>query len=69
MVNAEEALRIDRILEYSVFDNPAQKTSIAAKRLESYDNILMLGESDIVNLAKGLSDRNVAIGKISFGLR
>ena len=27
----------------------------------------MLGDSDIVNLAKGLSDRTVAVGKISFG--
>ena len=34
-----------------------------------HDDILTLGNSGIVDLAKGLSERNVAAGKISFGLR
>ena len=44
-------------------------TIIAADGFESYDYILTLEESNIVNLAKGFSDRTVAAGKISFGLR
>ena len=69
MVNVSEALEIDKILEYSGFDDSAQRTIIAADGFESYDDILTLGDSNIVNLAKGFSDRTVATGKISFGLR
>ena len=69
MVNVSEALDIDKILEYSGFGDSAQQTIIAADWFDSYDDILTLGDSDIVNLAKGLSDRTVATGKISFGLR
>ena len=36
--------------------------------MESYDDILTLGDSDIVNLSKGLSDRTFAAEKISSGL-
>ena len=69
MVNVSEALEIDKILEYSGFDDSAQRTIIAADGFESCDDILMIGASDIVNLAKGFSDRNVVVGKIRFGLR
>ena len=69
MVNVSEALYIDKILEKSGFDNSAQRTIIAAYGFESYYDILMLGDSHIVNLAKGFSDRTVAARKISFGLR
>ena len=69
MVNVSEALEIYKILEYSGFDDSAQQTIIAADGFESYNDILTLGDSDIVNLAKGLSDRTVAAGNIRFGLR
>ena len=69
MVNVSEALKIDKILEYSGFDKSAQQTIVAADRFESYYDILTLGDSDIVNQAKGFSDRTVATGNISFGLR
>ena len=62
-----EALNVYKILEYSVFDNLEQQTIIVADGFGSYDYILMLGESDIVNLAKGFSDRTISAGKISFG--
>ena len=67
-VNVTEVLDIDRILEYSVLGNPAQLNGIVADGFESYDNILTLGDSYIVNLSKGFSDRNVAAGNIGFGL-
>ena len=67
-VNVTEVLDIDRILEYSVLGNPAQLNGIAADGFESYDNILTLGGSDIVNLSKGFSNRTSAAGKIIFGL-
>ena len=68
ILNVSEALDIDKILEYSRFNNSAQETIIAADWFESYDDILTLGDSDIMNLAKGFSYRTVAEGKISFGL-
>ena len=52
MLNLSEALDIDKILKYSGFDESAQQTIIAADLFESYDDILTLGGSDIVNLAK-----------------
>ena len=64
-----EALELDKILEYSGFEDSAQQTIIAADGFESYDEILTIGDSDILNLAKVFSDRTVAAGKISFGLR
>ena len=69
MVNVPEAPDIYNILEYSGFDYSAKWTIIVAHGFESYDDILTLGESDIVNLVKGSSYRNVVAGKISFGLR
>ena len=69
MVSVLEALVIDRILEYSSFDDSSQQTIIAEDGFESYDYILTLGDSDIFNLFKSLSDRTVAAGNISFGLR
>ena len=63
-----EAFGIDKILEYSVSDNSAQQTIITADGFKSYNDILMLGDSDIMNLVKVLSDSTVASGKISFGL-
>ena len=66
MLNVSEALEIDKILEYSGFENSSQQTIIAADGFESYDNILMLGDSYFVNLSKGLSDSTVATGKIIF---
>ena len=68
MVNLSEALEIDKILEYCGFDDSAQQTIVTADGFESYDDILTLGESDIVNLAKCFSDRTVAAGSISFNL-
>ena len=68
MVNVLEALKIDKILEYYGFDDSEQQTIIASDGFESYDDILTLGDSNIVNLAKGFSDRTVAAGKTSFGL-
>ena len=69
MVSVLEALVIYRILEYSSFNDSSQQTIIAEDGFESYDYILTLGDSDIRNLVKGFSDRTVAAGKISFGLR
>ena len=69
MVNVSEALDIDKILEYSSFDDSEKRSIIAAYGFESYDDILMLGDSDIVNLVKGFYDMNVDAGKIIFGLR
>ena len=68
MENVSEALDIDNILEYSGFDDSAQRIIIVAYGFESYDDILTLGGSYIVNLAKGLSNRTVATGDISFVL-
>ena len=61
-----EALNVYKILEYSVFDNLEQQTIIVADGFGSYDYILTLEESNIVNLAKGFSDRTVATGEINF---
>ena len=69
ILNVSEALDIDKILEYSSFNDSAQQTIIASDGFESYDDILRLGDSDIVNLAKGFSYRTVTAGKTSFGLR
>ena len=69
MVNVPEALEIDKILEYSGFDDSAQRTIITAYGFESYDYILTPGGIYIVNLAKGFSEKNVAAGKIIFALR
>ena len=69
MVNVSEALNIDKLLEYSGFDDSEQQTIVAADWFGSYYDILTLGESEIMDLAKGLSDRSVSAGKISFGLR
>ena len=68
MVNVSEALEIDKILEYSEFDNSAQRTIIIAYGFERYDDILVLGETYIMNLAKGFSESAVAAGKIVFRL-
>ena len=68
MVNVSEALEIDKILEYSGFDDSSQQTIIESDGFDIYDDILTLGGSDIVNLAKGFSDRIVAAESISFGL-
>ena len=66
MVNVSEALAIENILEYSGFDDSAQRTIISEDGFESYDDILTLGDSDIVNLVKSFSDSTVAAGKIIF---
>ena len=66
MVNVSESLDIDKILEYSGFDDSAQQTTITADWFESNDDILTLGDSDIVNLSKGFYDRTVSKGNISF---
>ena len=68
-MNVSESLDIDNILEYSGFDDSAQQTIIAPDGFESYDDILTLGDSDIMNLAKGFSERTVSAEKIGFGLR
>ena len=68
MVNVSESLETDKILEYASFNNSPQWTIIAADGLEIFDDILTLGDSDIVNLSKGFSDRTVAAGKIISGL-
>ena len=67
MVDVSEALEIEKILEFSGFDESAQQTIIVPYGFESYGDILMLGDSDILNPAKVFSDRTVAAGKISFG--
>ena len=61
-------IKIEKILEYSGFDDSAQLTIIIADGFESCDDILTLGDSDIIDAEKGLSDRTVAAGKIRFGL-
>ena len=68
-MNVSEALHIDKILEYSGYNNSAQRTIIAADGFEIFGENLTRGYSDIVNLAKGFSGSTVAAGKISFGLR
>ena len=68
-MNVSEALDIYKILEYSGFDESVQRTIIVSDGFGIYDDILTLGESDIVNLAKGLSDSTVSIGEIRFSLR
>ena len=42
MANVSEALDIEKILEWSGFDDSEQRTTIAADRFESYDDILTL---------------------------
>ena len=69
ILNVSETFAIDNILEYSGFDDSAQQTIIAAYWFESYYDILPIGDSYIVNIAKGLSDRTVAAGNINFGFR
>ena len=59
---------MEKILEYSSFDDSAQRSIIAAYGFKIYDDILTLGDSYIVNLLKGFYERTVAAGKISFGL-
>ena len=44
MVNVPEALDIDKILEYSGFDDWAQRTIIETDGLETYYDIITLGE-------------------------
>ena len=68
IVNVSEAPGIKKILENSGFDKLSQWTIIAADGFESHDEILTLGDSDILNLAKGFYDRTVAAGNISFSL-
>ena len=68
MLNVSEALEIEKMLEYSGFEDSAQQTIITEDGFESYDYILTLGDSDIVNLAKSFSTRTADAGKISFGL-
>ena len=50
-MNVSEELDIDKILEYSGFDNAAQQIIISEDGFENYDDILELGDSDIANLA------------------
>ena len=66
MVNVSEALDIENILEYSGFDDSAQRTIIAEDGFESYYDILTLGGSYILNLSKVFSGSTVASGKIRF---
>ena len=51
-------------MEYSGFDELEQHTIITADGFDSYDEILTIGDSYIVNLANIFSDRNVVAGKI-----
>ena len=69
MINVSKALDIDKILEYSGCDDSVKRTIIASDGFDNNDEISTLGDSEIVNLVKGLSDRDIAAGKISFGLR
>ena len=68
MVNVSEAIEMYWVLEYSSFGDSAQQTIIAPYGFGGYDDILTLGDSDIVNLSNGFFDRTVTTGKISFGL-
>ena len=68
MVNVSEALGFYKILQYSGFDDSSKKIIITADGFDSYDETLTLGDSEIVNLSKGFSDRTVSARKISFGL-
>ena len=56
-------------MEYSGFEESSQRTIITDNWCESYDDILILKDSDIVNLAKGFSDMTVAVGNTKLGLR
>ena len=68
-VNVAKELYFSRILEYSGFDNPGQRTRNAGHGFKSYDNTLTLGDSDIVKLSKGFYNMTINAGNISFGLR
>ena len=69
MVYVSEAIDINNVLEYSGYDDSTQRTIIALDGFKSYDDIITLGDADIMNLTKGFSDRTVAAGKISSILR
>ena len=44
MVHLAESLNINRILEYSRFDDPGKQTGITTDRFKSYDDIIMIGD-------------------------
>ena len=69
MVNTSEELNIEKILQYSGFVDSAQRTIFVIDRFDIYDVIFTIGDTYIVNLAKGFSDKTFAAGKIIFGLR
>jgi hypothetical protein len=69
MALAAEAAEMDMILLCCGFAAPADQISIAADGFEAHEDIKILTEKDIVNLAKGYSERTVAAGKIQFGSR
>ena len=61
-------LSVTRSWNTTALTNSAQQTIVAADGFKSYYDILMLGESDIVNLVKRFSESTVVAGKISFVL-
>ena len=63
MVNVSKALDIDKIMEYSSFDESSQRTIVASDGFESYDDIFTLEGSYILNVAKGFSESTVAAGR------
>lgn len=69
MAAALEAAAIDNMLLYVGFAVAANRVSIAADGLESFDAILSLTETDVSSLSKGFADRRMADGRITFGLR
>ena len=68
MVNVSEALDIDRILEYYGFNDLSQRTIITADGFDSYDDLLTIGDSDIINISNDFSDRTDDAGKTRFVL-
>jgi hypothetical protein len=69
MAAALEAAAIDNMLLHVGFAVAANRASIAADGLESFDAILSLTETDVSSLSKGFADRRMADGRITFGLR
>jgi hypothetical protein len=71
---AEAALTVEEanimwILEYTGFNDLTHQEAIRDDTLPSYNDALTLTKKDVSNLAKDLTGRTIAQGRIQFGLR